>query len=108
MKTYADYGKGKIKILHSCLIEIEDISEWVAIETALGNDLKRERERIKELGEYAPEYVALTEQRIELLEKIIPQLKAINTIPMEQFDTAKIRKDLWQRDELDEEKEAAI
>lgn len=97
MKTYTDYGKDKIKSLHSCLIEIEDVAEWTALEMAVEGELRRKRDslaRSLRAGCYDTVHI---ERHIAVLEKILPQFEAINTIPIERFSLA--AKDLWRKDE---------
>jgi hypothetical protein len=103
MKTFTDYGKGKTKILHSCLIEIEDTSEWTAISTALENELQREHKNLRECRECDID-TGYIEKRIVTLERCIARLEPLNTIPLEQFNLAKIKKELWRK-ETDEEGE---
>lgn len=95
MKVFTDYGTGS-PALESCILEVEDSSEWALISLTLEQELKRREEVLITLKTINSSSCDELEKSICTLKKLIFSLEVKNTIPMSNFNIKKITKSLWK------------
>jgi len=96
VKVYTDYGNSSVKALESCVIVIEDVSEW----SLMAQLLEKEAERLQETIEKYPdaeELVKMCQEDLDFIKRIIPQLNHRNSLPLKQLDLNKLPLGLWRK-----------
>lgn len=97
MKVYTDYGPFEFKALESCVMEVEDVREWILISTALEKKLKADEEWLNRCKSYGDVDLSETEKNIDILKKLISELESKNTIHINTFNIKKVTKSLWHK-----------